>query len=590
MQVNEAGSRSPEHQTTAATTIDGTEGSEQGHLPQPKFAVDRSSVCDIERQACREFFQGKANKTPERYMTIRNYMVDQWQSTRPQYLTKIRARAGLRHCGDVNAIGRVHTFLERANIINVGVSPTRRKPAGSANGRARAAAAAGGRRTRTAHESLLEEEEKEEESEEDDQSESDAGEAAGAHSYGAHSSSGRRRRVRDEEGNWVYEDEYYGGHVISHDVVVRRADDADDADYSYSSGNSDHEDGYSTGRRSKRQRRGHRQGDGANGTANGVWWAQNSEFRLIPCRTFAGAANGSQHKEQEPFTVSVSAAALALMDLHAHLMYTEIIGLLGGQYNARKRQLVVEVAFPCRSTSTTTECEMDPASEVEARRVFSTGGRQVVGWFHSHPTFDAMPSVRDIHNQHAYQVLCRRSDDQVEPFVGLIVSPPGGNSGRPFGVSDISVFYVVPKKQASSSASGEGAAYDEDEEDIRGADGIPYHIPYTVCDRDAIPAELIDMMVSLVEEHAHKEHRADLAKRFKRNEVMTTLEKLVLSMRSHWGDDVRQQWDESVSERLRPLLHRYFCKSSKHHHHHHHHHSHNGDAKAPDDASHGVPG
>ncbi|PIA18506.1 hypothetical protein COEREDRAFT_79945 [Coemansia reversa NRRL 1564] len=233
-------------------------------------------------------------------------------------------------------------------------------------------------------------------------------------------------------------------------------------------------------------------------------------------------------------------------------MYTEIIGLLGGQFHDEQRVIEVEVAFPCHSTSTTTECEMDPASEVEARRVFSGSGRQALGWFHSHPTFEATPSVRDIHNQHAYQMLCRRSSDQLEPFIGVIVSPPGG--AGPYGVSDISVFYVMPRK------GGDGS--DGDDNDDSAVDNVPYHMAYEVTGQDKIPADLIDSMTRLIEMHADMVHRTDLAKRFKRSEVMTTLEKLVISMRCRWSEDVRQQWDDDISLRLRPLLQRYFCRGT----------------------------
>lgn len=44
------------------------------------------------------------------------------------------------------------------------------------------------------------------------------------------------------------------------------------------------------------------------------------------------------------------------MDFHAHLAYTEIIGLLGGRIadNAENgtQELKVEYVFPCKSTST----------------------------------------------------------------------------------------------------------------------------------------------------------------------------------------------------------------------------------------------
>ncbi|KAJ2341127.1 hypothetical protein GGF43_006242, partial [Coemansia sp. RSA 2618] len=323
----------------------------------PAFTVDPAVASEAEQKGCREFFLGKANKTAERYMRIRNHMIAEWEATKPAYLTKIRARAGLKNCGDVNAIGRVHTFLEGARIINAGAVQTRRSgPRGGAR-RVEYASTDGS-------------------SDEDEDVRGGAGMGTTA----------RRRRVRGEGGTWVNEDEFYGGHVIAHDVVERHADDAgtrrhaDDPDYSDSGGSSD------GGRRKRRRRRG-----------NGRMAV--SEFRLIPCRTFDTG--------EAPFVVRIAAGALALMDLHAHLMYTEIIGLLGGQFSADARTVDVEVAFPCNSTSTTTECEMDPASEVEARRVFSSTQRHVVGWFHSHPTFEATPSVRDIHNQHAYQMLCR---------------------------------------------------------------------------------------------------------------------------------------------------------------------------------------
>ena len=47
---------------------------------------------------------------------------------------------------------------------------------------------------------------------------------------------------------------------------------------------------------------------------------------------------------------------------------------------------------------------MDPTSEMKAREVFAEKGYSVVGWYHSHPTFEPHPSIRDIENQTSYQV------------------------------------------------------------------------------------------------------------------------------------------------------------------------------------------
>lgn len=113
------------------------------------------------------------------------------------------------------------------------------------------------------------------------------------------------------------------------------------------------------------------------------------------------------------------------MEFHAHLAYTEIIGLLGGRFykdEEGQNKLKVEYVFPCRSTSTGIQvisyfnskkeqylnkykkCEMDPVSEMAARELFEQKGLDVVGWYHSHPTFEPQPSIRDIENQTSYQV------------------------------------------------------------------------------------------------------------------------------------------------------------------------------------------
>lgn len=43
-----------------------------------------------------------------------------WFSLKPQYITKTSIRPGLKNCGDVNSIGRIHQFLEQIGAINFG--------------------------------------------------------------------------------------------------------------------------------------------------------------------------------------------------------------------------------------------------------------------------------------------------------------------------------------------------------------------------------------------------------------------------------------------------------------------------------------
>lgn len=66
---------------------------------------------------------------------------------------------------------------------------------------------------------------------------------------------------------------------------------------------------------------------------------------------------------QAPFILSLSVEALAIIDIHSHCVETEVIGLLGGKFCSKYRQLLILTAEPCESlTASTTDrqCEMDP--------------------------------------------------------------------------------------------------------------------------------------------------------------------------------------------------------------------------------------
>ncbi|XP_010854176.1 PREDICTED: histone H2A deubiquitinase MYSM1 isoform X1 [Bison bison bison] len=88
--------------------------------PEQEIEVDRNIIQEEEKQAIPEFFEGRQAKTPERYLKIRNYILDQWEICKPKYLNKTSVRPGLKNCGDVNCIGRIHTYLELIGAINFG--------------------------------------------------------------------------------------------------------------------------------------------------------------------------------------------------------------------------------------------------------------------------------------------------------------------------------------------------------------------------------------------------------------------------------------------------------------------------------------
>ncbi|XP_048832350.1 histone H2A deubiquitinase MYSM1 [Brienomyrus brachyistius] len=96
------------------------EEEEELKAPEQEVQLDRRAVTEEEKQAVSEFFEGRPSKTPERYLKIRNYILEQWEKVKPKYLNKTSVRPGLRNCGDVNCIGRIHTYLELIGAINFG--------------------------------------------------------------------------------------------------------------------------------------------------------------------------------------------------------------------------------------------------------------------------------------------------------------------------------------------------------------------------------------------------------------------------------------------------------------------------------------
>ncbi|XP_067368277.1 histone H2A deubiquitinase MYSM1 isoform X1 [Channa argus] len=94
------------------------EEEEELKAPEQEIEMNMETISEDEKQAIPEFFEGRPSKTPERYLKIRNYILDQWLKHKPRYLNKTSVRPGLKNCGDVNCIGRIHTYLELIGAIN----------------------------------------------------------------------------------------------------------------------------------------------------------------------------------------------------------------------------------------------------------------------------------------------------------------------------------------------------------------------------------------------------------------------------------------------------------------------------------------
>ncbi|XP_078574380.1 histone H2A deubiquitinase MYSM1-like isoform X2 [Branchiostoma floridae x Branchiostoma japonicum] len=291
--------------------------------PTEEVVLDRSVITEEEKEVHKEFFDGRQTKTPERYLKIRNHLLDCWERSKPEYLRKTVARAGLRNCGDVNCIGRIHGYLERIGAINFGCE--------EANRGEFPVAKVGVKRNPQG------------------QGEQLALQAARLESMRPR----RQKLVRTAYGDWTDGAETEGltiEHVTSDEL--------------------EKQDGGVAQIRPNRSR-------AARTNLNSFSY---DPFKLVPCKRFS-------EESPAPFSVKIHATALVTIDMHAHISTAEVIGLLGGVFHRDPGALEVASAEPCNSLSTGMQCEMDPVSQTQASEALSQAGYSVVGWYHSHPTF-----------------------------------------------------------------------------------------------------------------------------------------------------------------------------------------------------------
>ncbi|CAG8504869.1 16544_t:CDS:10 [Dentiscutata heterogama] len=421
--------------------------------------IDQATITESERKKNSEFFCGRGSKTPERYMKIRNFILNAWNSNKPKYVSKTSVRSGLKDCGDVNAIGRVHSYLELIGAINVGDDLVKRKQ-------------------RTFKPKVL----------------YDAGKSTNV--------------IKKRKGKTALVDENWT--LNGRGKKSRNEERASPNEY-----DDDGEEGTPGDnqiRRSKRTRT----------TYDMV--GSYDPFRLVPPLNYTS-------RNPAPFRVSVTANVMLVMDFHAHLAHTEIIGLLGGHFHPDSESMEVTYVFPCRSASTGFQCEMDPASEVAAREVFAEKGLQFVGWYHSHPTFEPQPSVRDIENQTQYQEMWRR-EDGVEPFIGVIVTPY--DAGHESNVSRFQ-FWVS------------GTNYD-----LSGQFRTPYSCQHSVSPSASLPEEMFTQLSELIEEYQNYDQRVDMTESFRNEDDVSRLDKMLESLSSHIS--VASSTAENFISRVRELM------------------------------------
>lgn len=316
---------------------------------EQEVILGENEITDGERLHLAEWFQQKNKiKTPERYLGIRNYIIQQWHANKPNYLNKSEARRGLINGGDVNAIGRIHDYLTEARVINVNCIQQKIRKAPT-------------RKRQTRYYEYISEED-------DDDLDDDRG----------YMPTNKRKHRLDEDDDDANQSTGRTRARPKRTIKPRRQFDMDDDD--------------------------------------------DDQFRLV-----------SLHEYEDglvpQFNIEVNNDAVLVMDFHAHTRQTEIIGVLGGNFRFDDQgfpTLYVECAYPCKVIrSTGIECEMDPVSVSRARDELAAQDLTVVGWYHSHPTFEPIPSVCDLFYQLQQQTHCARLPEanDIDPFIGAIVNP-----------------------------------------------------------------------------------------------------------------------------------------------------------------------
>ena len=89
------------------------------HIVVPSYSswFDYNAIHSIEKRALPEFFNGRnKSKSPEVYLSYRNFMLDTYRLNPTEYLTSTACRRNL--AGDVCSIMRVHAFLEQWGLVN----------------------------------------------------------------------------------------------------------------------------------------------------------------------------------------------------------------------------------------------------------------------------------------------------------------------------------------------------------------------------------------------------------------------------------------------------------------------------------------
>nr|CAG4636814.1 EOG090X020Z [Ceriodaphnia reticulata]SVE72796.1 EOG090X020Z [Ceriodaphnia reticulata] len=154
----------------------------------------------------------------------------------------------------------------------------------------------------------------------------------------------------------------------------------------------------------------------------------------------------------QPFLISLSTAALVVMDVHCSLTHSEVVGYLAGMWDMNTNTLTIKQAFPCLSRLA--DGKRGQATEVKISQSIESSGLSLIGWYHSHPSSPPTPTVQDIDSQLEYQLKLKGTGEQgYRPCVGMISSPfhritSSDSNGQGASSSHITCFWVSPPAES----------------------------------------------------------------------------------------------------------------------------------------------
>lgn len=123
----------------------------------------------------------------------------------------------------------------------------------------------------------------------------------------------------------------------------------------------------------------------------------------------------------QPFLVGVHTQVQLMIDFHSHLSLNEVVGYLGGDWDASSNSLTVTRAFPCLAMQQEITPEKAAECEINIQKAMIKQNLKLVGWYHSHPIFDVHPTLRDCDNQLDYQIQLRGANEaSYSPCIGFI--------------------------------------------------------------------------------------------------------------------------------------------------------------------------